>query len=581
MDIRTSLCMLALPLLAAACASSPAPYSNPPDAIRAEMSAAASAAAAAPTPHAEPAGMYPSLKLDLPKEAARVVEPRFDLVVNDAPVRQVLLGMVADTRYSMLLPSDLEGNVTVSLKDITVPEAMSALRQLYGYEYRIEGSRIFVQSRALQTRIMKINYLSATRSGTSDIRVISGSLSDSASSSSGSTSTSGSSSTTSGSNSSAKSFVASKVTTQSDTNLWPELTTAVRAILGDKEGRSVVVSPQSGVLVVRATPTELAQVENFLKASQLSLERQVIIEAKIVEVTLSNNFQSGINWAAFGSGVGKNGKFSVGQLTTGSSTTGTSISKDGTVVSTPISGTAGTSLANAADAAGTMFGMVLSTSNFTAVLNMLEEQGRVHVLSSPRIATLNNQKAVLKVGTDDFYLTGIDTNSSTSTTGSTVVTPKLTLQPFFSGIMLDVIPQIDEKDLITLHVHPMVSSVSSVTQEIDLGDLGDFKLPLASSAVSEMDSVVRAQDGQMVALGGLIRQYSDLSHSQIPGLGEIPVLGSLFKQKTYESERRELVILLRPTVIQSASSWADDIGASDARLKDMLNDRSSLGSRPQ
>jgi MSHA biogenesis protein MshL len=575
MDKRTAGSMLVLPFLVAACASSHVPYSQPQDVIRNEMSTATAAAESVPVAEAgAPAPAYPSLRLNVPGEAERVLEPRFDLVVNDAPIRQVLLGMVAETRYSMLLPPDLEGSVTVSLKNVTVPDAMSVLRQLYGYEYHIEGSRVFVDSRAMQTRIMKINYLNAQRKGTSDIRVISGSVGDSNNGNSGSSGNSNNSSGSSGTTQT--SFAASKVSTTSESDFWADLATAVQTIVGGKEGRSVVVSPQSGVLVVRATPTELGQVERFLQAAQLSLDRQVIIEAKIVEVTLSASFQSGINWSAFGSGVGNNGRFSVGQVSPGST-----ISRSGTVTTSPISGTAQSSLANASSAAGSMFGMILSTANFTAVLNMLEEQGRVHVLSSPRIATLNNQKAVLKVGTDDFFLTDISTNASTNTNGSTTVTPKLTLQPFFSGILLDVTPQIDDIDKITLHVHPMVSKVSSVTQDINLGSLGEFKLPLASSDVSEMDSVVRAQDGQMIALGGLIRQYSDVSDSQLPGLGDIPLVGNLFKQKSRDSERRELVILLRPTIIQSSASWAEDIGTSNTRMNRLLDDKGGPGSRPQ
>ncbi|GAB2902722.1 pilus (MSHA type) biogenesis protein MshL [Uliginosibacterium flavum] len=558
---------LVLPWLAA-CASSPAPYNKAQDAIRAEMAAAAQAAAAAPTPMPG-AELYPSLRLDMPQAAAKALEPRFDLSVSNAPVRQVFLSMVADTRYSMLLPNDLDGTITVSLKDVTVPEALDALQQLYGYEYRIQGSSIFIQGRSLQTRIMKVNYLNAVRKGTSDIRVISGSVGDATSSTSGqagSSSTSGSSS-----------FVTSKITTSAQSDFWSELAQVVKSIVGDKDGRSVVASPQSGVLVVRATPGELAQVERFLAASQLSLERQVIIEAKIIEVTLNDSFQAGINWAAFGSGNtpgGGNGRFSIGQLTPGSS-----IARSGTVTASPVSGSAQVDLSNASSAAGGMLGMILSTANFTTVINLLEQQGQVHVLSSPRVATLNNQKAVLKVGNDDFFVTGVDSTSSTNASGNSTASPKLTLQPFFSGIALDVTPQIDETDQITLHIHPMVSKVKSVTQEIDLGTLGKFKLPLASSQISEMDSVVKALDGQMVALGGLIRQVSGNVDSQVPGVGEVPLVGNLFKQQSRDSERRELVILLRPTVIQAASTWAEDIGQSDTRVRRLLDERNASGRR--
>ena len=549
-----------LPLLAA-CATSSAPYNQSKDAIRAEMAAAAQAAASASAPAASGAELYPSLRLDMPQAAQKVLEPRFDLVVNDAPARQVFLSMVADTRYSMLLPSDLEGSITVSLKDVTVPEALSALQQLYGYEFRIQGSRVFIQSRGLQTRIMKVNYLNAVRKGGSDIRVISGSVGDSTTTSS----------SQSGSGSSQSSFVTSKISTTAQSDFWSELAQVVKSIVGDKDGRSVVVSPQSGVLVVRATPGELGQVESFLAASQLSLERQVIIEAKIVEVTLSDSFQAGINWAAFGGN-----RITVGQLTPGSR-----ITQSGSITTTPISSNPLRTLENASDAAGAMFGAVLHAADFSAVINLLEQQGQVHVLSSPRVATLNNQKAVLKVGNDDFFITEVSSNTSTNTNGSNNVSPKLTLQPFFSGISLDVTPQIDEFDQITLHIHPMVSKVKSVTQEIDLGSLGKFKLPLASSQISEMDSVVKALDGQMVALGGLIRQSSGNTDSQVPGIGEVPVVGNLFKQQNRDAERRELVILLRPTVVQSASGWAEDISRSDARVQRLLDARNASGNRAQ
>ncbi|MDO6384903.1 MULTISPECIES: pilus (MSHA type) biogenesis protein MshL [unclassified Uliginosibacterium] len=561
-----TLSSLVLVLLLSACVAQQAAR-KPADTIRAELAAAAAQPPSAPQlAPGQQSAFYPSLRLDMPEATARVMEPRFDLVVSDAPVRQVFLSMVADTRYSMLLPNDLDGKVTVSLKDVSVREALDALRELYGYEYRIDGSRIFIQGRSLQTRIMKVNYLNAVRKGTSDIRVISGSVSDSASSSGSTTAgTSGTSSNTS------TNFVTSKITTTAQSDFWGELQEAVKSIIGTAEGRSVVVSPQSGVLVVRALPGEIAQVEAFLAASQLTLERQVIIEAKIMEVVLSDSFQAGINWAAFGGS-----RISAGQLTPGSS-----ISQGGAISTTPI-GTSGVgNISNSSDAVGAMFGMILRSSNFTAVINLLEEQGRVHVLSSPRVAALNNQKAVLKVGTDNFFVTNISSTASTTSNGNPTSTPNLTLQPFFSGVALDVTPQIDGEDRITLHIHPMVSKVTAVTQEINLGTLGKFSLPLASSQVSEMDSVVRIRDGQMVALGGLIREGAANTDQGIPGASNLPIVGNLFKNQSIESERRELVILLRPTVVQNPGNWSDDIRQSNARVGRLLDERGNPSGGPQ
>jgi MSHA biogenesis protein MshL len=211
-----------------------------------------------------------------------------------------------------------------------------------------------------------------------------------------------------------------------------------------------------------------------------------------------------------------------------------------------------------------LFGLAFQTSNFAALLNFLESQGDVHVLSSPRIATLNNQKAVLKVGTDDFFVTNVSTTTTTGT--ATTSTPSVTLQPFFSGIALDVTPSIDENGEIILHVHPSVSQVSTVTKNIDLGGLnGAISLPLASSSISETDSIVRARDGQIVAIGGLMRQASSKDDSGLPGLPK-----ALFGQTNRSSEKRELVILLKPTVVDSDKDWSDDITHSRDRFSGMM-----------
>jgi MSHA biogenesis protein MshL len=211
-----------------------------------------------------------------------------------------------------------------------------------------------------------------------------------------------------------------------------------------------------------------------------------------------------------------------------------------------------------------LFGLAFQTSNFAALLNFLESQGDVQVLSSPRIATLNNQKAVLKVGTDDFFVTNVSTTTTTGT--ATTSTPSVTLQPFFSGIALDVTPSIDKNGDIILHVHPSVSQVSTVNKSVNLGSSGGtLNLPLASSSVSETDSIVRAHDGQIVAIGGLMRQASSKGDSGLPGLPK-----SMFGQTNQSNEKRELVILLKPTIVDSESDWSDDITRSRDRVNGMM-----------
>jgi MSHA biogenesis protein MshL len=366
----------------------------------------------------------------------------------------------------------------------------------------------------------------------------------------------------------------SKVTMTSNTDFWDELSKSLIAIVGHEKGRSVVISPMSGVIVVRAMPDELKNVAAYLKAAQISIERQVILEAKIVEVQLSDSFQSGVNWSGFG--IGGNVGRSVGIGTAGSTLNPGTLNPGAPMtpsqISNPIlSATPGSSLLPTAVTAlptgvmgGSLFGLAFQTSNFAALLNFLEAQGNVHVLSSPRIATLNNQKAVLKVGVDEFFVTEIS-GGTQGTTAIAGTAPTVKVQPFFSGIALDVTPRIDENNEIILHVHPSVSTVSTVNKVLNLGaTMGTYNLPLASSSVSETDSIVRARDGQIVAIGGLMRQATVDSDSGLPGMPKM-----FFGETSKHTEKRELIILIKPTVIEGDKDWSDDIARSNERVKQM------------
>lgn len=485
-------------------------------------------------------------------------EVRFDLAVSNAPAAQVFLAIASDSRYSMLLPPDLPGTITINLKDVTVREALDALRELYGYEYRIDGKRVYVMPQGLQTRIFRINYLDIRRQGQSEIRVSSGSLTSAPPSGQGAgapiTSLPGGSSMTPGGQ--PRASETSQLVTRSDSDFWAVLGASLRTIVGTEGGRNVVLNPIAGVIVVRATATEHRQIKDFLRAMQVSVERQVMLEAKIVEVALRDGFQSGINWAAFDSS-------GLHRASLGSDTG--SIGTDRTVTGS-LAQLLGSGVATAAGRATQgLFGMAFQTSSFQALIQFLESQGSVHVLSNPRIATLNNQKAVLKVGTDDFFVTNVTT--STVTAGATATSsPSITLQPFFSGIALDVTPQIDENDQIILHVHPSVSKVSENNKNINLGTMGNYTLPLASSSINESDSIVRVPDSNIVAIGGLMATEQGESRSQIPGLGDVPVLGGLVGNRTRAFSKRELVILIKPTVIKSERDWAEDISAMRGRM---------------
>ena len=552
--------VLLLALLTTACQSSPDRRSPTLDQINTELSNATRTNEKLSTTEAVNRALLPPLKIDIPAPSTRAVEPKFNLLVNNASAHQVFNGIVTGTPYSMLVHPDVTGNISINLKDATVLDALNVIRELYGYDYRLDGSRIFIQPLTLQTRVFQVNYLTALRKGTSEINVTSGSIINSTG---GSASASG---TTTSPTTSATAVQSSKISTTSNSDFWSELHAALSIIIGKEEGRSVVMSPQSGVVVIKAMPSELRSVEKYLHATQVSVDRQVILEAKIIEVRLSDGAQSGINWSGF-----NNAQQFTGGIGTNAQTV--TLPNGSLVPGTTLSGLLGGGLSTAAGATtGGIFGLALRTSSFAALLEFLETQGSVSVLSSPRIATLNNQKAVLKVGTDEFFVTNVSTTTTTGT--STTSTPNVTLQPFFSGIALDVTPQIDQNSNITLHIHPSVSDVTSRNREINLGSSGTLNLPLAASSVSETDSIVRAIDGQVIAIGGLMRSSSSDNNSQVPGIGDAPLLGNLFRRSNRSVNKSELIILLKPTVVKSQDTWSQNLLDTQRNLQNLQQQNS-------
>jgi MSHA biogenesis protein MshL len=521
-------------------------------AMRADLPAAAKAPAAVPLQVSE------ALAEPAPAPVNPPPEPRLDLLVNNAQARDVFLAIVSDTRYSMLMHPDVTGTLSVTLRGVTVREALESIRDVYGYDFKIEGRRITIYAPTLQTRIFTVNYPNSPRSGSSEIRVSAGGAQMS-----GSSSGTGGTGSTGSAGSSTQQSESSKVSTTNKTDFWSELAGAIKGIVGNAEGRNVITSPQAGIMAVRAMPDELRQVEKFLKAAQIAVERQVMLEAKVVEVELRDGFQSGVNWGGLASGP--DGSVGVGLLGNGVNYTDPLLQTGTTLVNGVVS-------APSHATGGGFFGLALQTTSFGAALGFLETQGDVQTLSSPRVATLNNQKAVLKVGTDAFFVTGVtggsNASGSSNSTGTTTTLPTITLTPFFSGISLDVTPQVDDGVNITLHVHPAVTSVTEVSKQIDLGSVGSYKLPLASSAVNETDTLVRIQDGRIVAIGGLMQMDSSRNVSGIPGTTG-SAFAPLFGNKLASGRKREVIVLIKPTIIRSAADWEEQTRKARLALDDM------------
>ncbi|MCV6625288.1 MAG: pilus (MSHA type) biogenesis protein MshL [Cellvibrionaceae bacterium] len=474
-------------------------------------------------------------------ELAQPEPERFNLAVEKMPAKTFFDSLVAGTGFNIVVHPELSGSISLQLNDVSIDEVLAVVRDIYGYEYRRSNNIYTVFPRSLQTQVFNVDYLDVDRRGVSDTSVVVSKI------------TSSSSGDDNGvNNNSAQQrdvdVSGTAVKTSSHRNFWQDLQRSLEAIINsgpklpgsNNTGRSVMVNAQAGMVVVKALPRELALVRDFLERSQLSVKRQVILETKIIEVQLNDSFSAGINWGEI------NGQM---MLANNVDSIGSNFSIDG------LSGSA-----------GEVFSSVVGVGDISKLLSLLQTQGSVQVLSSPRVSTVNNQKAVIRVGSDEFFVTGVS-NSTTSNAASTINSPNLELTSFFSGIALDVTPQIAEDGDVILHVHPVVSSVSDQTKNITVGDQ-QFSLPLALREVRESDSIVRAKHGQVVVLGGLMKENIVDSKGKRPYVGDVPIVNTLFKTKNYRRVKAELVILMKPIVV-SDEHWQRQLQSTSERIGEM------------
>ncbi len=445
---------------------------------------------------------------------------RFDVVAKNNPAKSFFRGLVEGMNLNIIVHPDVKQRITINLKNVTLDETLKAIRDNYGLQYIATEYGYRILPKALQNKVFHLNYLNVSRQGSSGMSVASGHIYNSEN--------------TSNSASNDAVSTATKLETQSVTDFWKNLQQSIQVMVGNGEGRRVIVDAQAGLVVVRAFPDELAAVEEFLHRAELSLQRQVIIEAKILEVTLNEGFQAGIQWDSFGAGL--NASYA-------DSTKDVAGSLSSETITNP-------------DALGGIFSLSFNTPDFTGVIQLLQRQGEVQVLSSPRISTVNNQKAVIKVGTDEFFVTDVSTNTTTTTT-TTNTSPEVSLTPFFSGIALDVTPQIGKNNEVILHVHPSVTEVVESNKVIEIGS-STFDLPMALSSIRETDSIIKAQNGQVVVIGGLLQNKRKQTDAQVPWLSRIPLFGFLFSQTQKAQTKSELVILLQPKVIDS-KTWDREV----------------------
>ena len=472
-----------------------------------------------------------------------LAEKRLEIAASGVAADQFFAAIVDDSPYSIAVHPDVSGNITLNLKNVTLDETLDVVESLYGYDIRREGRVIQVYPAGIRTETITLDYLYVKRRGISSTSINSGGVSENDPDNSNSSGNNGNNNNNGGSNngqsgnSNQSSSSGVNIYTENESDFWSELKETLAALVGDEEGRSVIVSPQAGLVTIKALPAEISAVKRFIESTEEHLRRQVIIEAKIMEVTLNDDYQQGVKWDQV---LGHIESTDIGFSTTGNIV--------GNTISSAVGGVTSLSFLN---------------QDFSGVIDLLSTQGNVQVLSSPRITATNNQKAIIKVGEDEYFVTDV---SSTTTTGtSTTTTPEIDLTPFFSGIALDVTPQIDANGEVILHIHPSVTITDEQTKTIRLSDQ-DIILPLAQSSVRESDTIIRARSGEIVVIGGLIETRKVDIESKTPFFGDIPVMGALFKSKSESVQKKELVILLKPVVI-GHDTWKNQLQDARALLK--------------
>ncbi|MBR9873835.1 pilus (MSHA type) biogenesis protein MshL [Vibrio sp. J1-1] len=499
-------------------------------------------------PSSVEADLMPNLDSNVSSEQG--TSKRFRIQANEVAARSFFASLVKGTEYSVAIHPAVQGNITVNLSDVTLDEVLNVVQNMYGYDVMKSGKVIQVYPAGMRTVTIPVDYLQFKRTGRSLTSIVTGSVTSAGTSNSGGSSDSSDSSNSNSDNNSNDSSTTStggtRIETVTESDFWPMLQQAVANLIGSDRGQSVVVTPQAGVITVRAFPDDIREVREFLGVSQERMQRQVILEAKILEVTLSDGYQQGINWSNLSASIGSGGIV---------------VERPGSALPT-------------LDAISTLLGgqtnVTISDGNFETVLSFMSTQGDLNVLSSPRITAANNQKSVIKVGTDEYFVTELSSNAGNGENSNAV--PEVELTPFFSGISLDVTPQIDNKGNVFLHVHPAVIEVSEELKQLNLGgDFQNIQLPLAKSSIRESDSVIRAKDGDVVVIGGLMKQQNREMVSKVPFLGDVPALGHLFRNVNNITEKTELVILLKPTVV-GVNSWQKELERSRDLLQEWFPD---------
>ncbi|WP_429142570.1 pilus (MSHA type) biogenesis protein MshL [Aeromonas hydrophila] len=544
------LCLISAAVLTAGCTS----YRHPEpvqakDALRHAMTEQNKGGALTSVPKSVQSEL---LQLNRPPQAISLPEPRLRIAAHDVDAVEFFGSLFKGSRYSVAVHPGVAGQISVELKDVTLTEVLAVVGDMYGFDVQRKGNVFHVYPAGLRTETIPVNYLMMSRRGLSRTSVSTGGVASNDNNNSSnnnnfdnSNNTNNSTSNRSSNGSSNSDSNGTRIETDTNSDYWTDLRDTLQTLIGSGDGRAVITSPQAGLVTIRAYPKELKAVREFLNQSESHLKRQVVLEARILEVSLNEGYEQGVDWSGLSaSWDGNKG------ITGGGSLTPSTIANTPNQIFSALGGGAG---------------FKISDGNFNVAVNLLKTQGDVNTLSSPRVTATNNQKAVIKVGTDEYFVTNASTTTTTSGTSAPIVTPNVELTPFFSGIALDVTPQIDEEGKVLLHIHPSVIDTEEQKKTIDVGTADPLILPLAKSSIRESDTVVQANNGDIIVIGGLMKTDKQEIVSKVPLLGDIPWVGEAFTNRRESTKKVELVILLKPTVVEK-DTWQNELQRSSELL---------------
>ena len=465
----------------------------------------------------------------LPEPEPPVELEKYTVVVNEVPVNELLFALARDAKINVDIDPAIQGVVTLNAVDQTLPQLLNRISRQVNIRYEIRKDDLIISPDSPFFRTYKIDYLNMSRETKTSITTDTGV---------GGSGAQGGQGGGSQSSNSSKAEVNSSATNK----FWENLVRNVMAIIGEDAGgggtttgmpmsENVIPHSETGILTVNATSRQHELIQKLIDEAVTGANRQVLLQATIVEVTLNNDFQAGIDWSF----LNQNGK------------AGFDVASTGINATTPVNALS-----------SFLLKYVDPNPNrdqiISATLKLLQEFGDVKVLSSPQIMALNNQTAILKV-VDNIVYFEVDVQPGVSNSqgpGEPAVDTTAKTVPV--GIVMSMTPQVNENDSIILQVRPTISRILSYVNDPN-PELAKQNVvnPVPQIQTREMESVLRMNNGQIAVLGGLMQDESNSLDTGTPGLARIPLIGEAFKSRQRSFKKTELVIFLRPIVVRNPS----------------------------